>query len=402
MNGTAARRSRSSSATNKAAVREIAPEMWLSGANVLPGRAKAVRDPAGLARQSAYVSIDFAVVCAAGATVFWLRFGLANPLAGMALSLGNLSKEILSASYFSFLMLYAGLVVLACMSQHLYRMARERTAWEESANTLKAVGFATALLVLFIFTSGNKEISRLVVSGTAACIAVALVGWRYSKRLCAAKSGPRRRCLSCADCGSRKAGPLAGRLARSQPAVGLRSLRLSGLTRERRCAGARLHRRFAESGAGAVCRPVVCHASRGPRNGQRSVSRSAASAPRNECSAGLVRRFGLARAGGDYRRIPGYRTARRADPGSGACRQARYRRRGSCGAAGADSAPPRSSRPLDSLRFAGSRSLCGPACRKKRAEILLLQAAHDGRRSRCAKRKTTRHERAQRPVLQNG
>src|SRR5277367_1976909 len=182
MNGTAARRSRSSSATNKAAVREIAPEMWLSGANVLPGRAKAVRDPAGLARQSAYVSIDFAVVCAAGATVFWLRFGLANPLAGMALSLGNLSKEILSASYFSFLLLYAGLVVLACMSQDLYRTARERSAWEESANVARAVAFATALLALFILTSGNKEISRLVVADAGALNVVALAGWRYAKR----------------------------------------------------------------------------------------------------------------------------------------------------------------------------------------------------------------------------
>ncbi|HEY2544757.1 MAG TPA: sugar transferase [Candidatus Acidoferrum sp.] len=182
MNGTAARRTRSSSAANKAGVREFAPEMWLSGADVRPEHAKAVRDPASLARQSAYVAIDFAVVSAAGVAVFWLRFGLANPLARMNLSLGTLTNEIWSANYLSFLFLYAGLVVLACMSQDLYRTARERSAWEESGNVARAVGFATALLALFIFTSGNKDISRLVVAGAGALSALALAGWRYAKR----------------------------------------------------------------------------------------------------------------------------------------------------------------------------------------------------------------------------
>jgi exopolysaccharide biosynthesis polyprenyl glycosylphosphotransferase len=182
MNGTATRRSRQPSAVNRPQVHELAREMSLPATGVFPERAKAARHRAGLARQAAYVAIDFALVCAGGGAAYWLRFGFAAPHARSTMFPAGLSRQIWSAGYPAFLMLYAGLVVLACMSQDLYRTARERTAWEESANTLKAVGFATALLVLFIFTSGNKEISRLVVSGTAACIAVALVGWRYSKR----------------------------------------------------------------------------------------------------------------------------------------------------------------------------------------------------------------------------
>ena len=181
MNGTATRRSRVASAAS-AELREFAPEMWLPGARVLPSRVKAARNNAGLARQAVYVAIDLALLYAGAAGVFWLRFGLANPFSQPVVSLSSLPREIWSASYPSFLLLYGGLMVLACMSQDLYRTARERSAVEESANVLKAVGLATALLVLFIFTSGNKEISRLVVACSGVWNAAALVGWRYAKR----------------------------------------------------------------------------------------------------------------------------------------------------------------------------------------------------------------------------
>jgi exopolysaccharide biosynthesis polyprenyl glycosylphosphotransferase len=182
MNGTATRRSPARSAANPAPLRELAPEIWPSAAELLPGRANSAGASAGLARQAAYVAIDFGLVCASGAGVFWLRFDLANPFAKSIFSPESLSRQVWSAGYPGFLLLYAGLVVLACMSQDLYRTARERSAWEESANTVKAVGFATALLVLFIFTSGNKEVSRLVVACSGACNAGALAGWRYVKR----------------------------------------------------------------------------------------------------------------------------------------------------------------------------------------------------------------------------
>jgi exopolysaccharide biosynthesis polyprenyl glycosylphosphotransferase len=155
--------------------------MWLPDASVWPGHAKTGRNYASLARQSAYVAIDFVLVGAVGISVFWLRFGWADPFSAAA-PFPGLSREAWAANYPGFLLLYIGLVVLACMSQDLYRTARERRAWEESANVAKAVAFATALLALFIFTSGNKEISRLVVAGSGAANAMALAGWRYAKR----------------------------------------------------------------------------------------------------------------------------------------------------------------------------------------------------------------------------
>ena len=182
MNGTATRRSRALSSARAQHLRELPPEMWLPGAKVLPGRVKTARRRTGLARQAAYVAIDFALVCASGAGVFLVRFGFANPFAVTPLSAEGLALQAWSASYPGFLLLYAGLVVLACMSQDLYRTAREHSSWEESANVARAVGFATALLALFIFTSGNKEISRLVVACSGACNVIALAGWRYAKR----------------------------------------------------------------------------------------------------------------------------------------------------------------------------------------------------------------------------
>ena len=182
MSGTATRRSRAPLVTNAQLLRERTPEMWLPGAKGQPGRVKTARDHSGLARQAAYVAIDFALVCAGGACVFWLRFGLANPFSQTVDAPANLLEQVVSASYPGFLVLYAGLVVLACMSQDLYRTARERSAWEESASVVKAVGFATALLVLFIFTSGNKDVSRFVVVCSGAWNAGALAGWRYAKR----------------------------------------------------------------------------------------------------------------------------------------------------------------------------------------------------------------------------
>ncbi|MGB6668971.1 MAG: sugar transferase [Candidatus Acidiferrum sp.] len=182
MNGTATGRSRSPSAANAATLRQLAPELRLPDAEVLPGRARSARGRTGLARQAAYVAIDFALVCATGAGIFWLRFDLANPFAQSVFSPRSHTQQLWSGGYPGFLLLYAGLVVLACMSQDLYRTARERSAWEETANTVKAVGFATALLVLFIFTSGNKEISRLVVACSGVGNAGVLAGWRYAKR----------------------------------------------------------------------------------------------------------------------------------------------------------------------------------------------------------------------------
>lgn len=182
MNGTATRRSLERPASSSATSREAVPEFWLSAAGALPERGKSGLSYAKPTRQVAFAAMDFVLVCAGGVLVFWLRFGVANPFSRSISSFADLSELMRPAGYPAFLLLYASLVVLACMSMSLYAPARDRSAAEESVGVAKAVGLATTLLVLFIFTSGNKEISRFVVACAAAWNAAALAGWRGVKR----------------------------------------------------------------------------------------------------------------------------------------------------------------------------------------------------------------------------
>ena len=139
------------------------------------------RTQGGLARQSVYAIIDLALVCGNALMIFGIRFGFTNMLTAVVAPrqvIGHISVQ----AYPSFLILYCSLIFLGCVSQGLYRTPRELTALTESIRVAKAVGLATALLVLFIFSSGNKEISRLVVVLTGAANIVTLSGWRYAKR----------------------------------------------------------------------------------------------------------------------------------------------------------------------------------------------------------------------------
>ena len=120
----------------------------------------------GLPRQSLYMFIDFVMVLACSTVVFSFRFDHFFPF----------------APYSGFFLLYSALVVLFCISQDLYRTPREMPAIKESVLVAKAVVFATAVLVVFIFTSGNKDISRFVIVSSGAMNIVALSGWRYAKR----------------------------------------------------------------------------------------------------------------------------------------------------------------------------------------------------------------------------
>jgi exopolysaccharide biosynthesis polyprenyl glycosylphosphotransferase len=164
MNGTAARRSPSPSnwATSPAHA------AWPSASDEPIGRASSGRERIGVVRQIAYVTIDVTLVCLGGALVFSFNFGFRN--------------LILTFVYPAFLLLYAALIVLACKGQHLYRTPKEQSGMEESLTVVKAVGVATALLVLVIFISGNKEISRVFVSYAGALNILSLAGWRYAKR----------------------------------------------------------------------------------------------------------------------------------------------------------------------------------------------------------------------------
>jgi len=182
MNGTAARRSPAPPMGEWAPSGEFAPVTWLDTADSPFLQSRSGRRKIGFLRQASYVAIDVVLVCLGAAVVYGVRFGLPPNFRVAAAPLRQWFHHAYTHPYLAFLMLYVALIVMACMSQHLYRTSRELSALHESLTVAKAVGLATVLLVLFIFISGNKEISRLVVASAGAMNVCTLAGWRYSKR----------------------------------------------------------------------------------------------------------------------------------------------------------------------------------------------------------------------------
>jgi exopolysaccharide biosynthesis polyprenyl glycosylphosphotransferase len=162
---------------------EFAPDALLGGGHGLSVRARSERRRIGYFRQVSYVAIDVILVCLGAIVVYGVRFGFARHLGIELASARQLIHQTYTHTYPAFLLLYVALIVMACMSQHLYHTSREIRALEESFKVAKAVGFATVLLVLFVFVSGNKEISRMVVASAGVANFGSLAGWRYLKRL---------------------------------------------------------------------------------------------------------------------------------------------------------------------------------------------------------------------------
>jgi exopolysaccharide biosynthesis polyprenyl glycosylphosphotransferase len=178
MNGTAARRS----ASIARVVDSPPQELFIGGVlpvQVLPnGRGRGRSLVRGLSVQIAYAAMDATLVCLVGEVVVWLRFGIGFPFGAQRLLL----DQVVGQAYAGFFLLYAALVVLGCANQNLYRTPRDRSVLDESLMVARAVGLATALLVLFIFTTGDKDISRLVVVSAGALNVLTLSGWRFFKR----------------------------------------------------------------------------------------------------------------------------------------------------------------------------------------------------------------------------
>jgi exopolysaccharide biosynthesis polyprenyl glycosylphosphotransferase len=176
MNGTATRRP------------SAAPLLWAPPQELVSGLASAHpsagKSPSGrhfrggLHIQIAYAALDVMFVCLGGIAIFLLRFSLIH---GMRVS-AALFHSASAHAYLGFFLLYAALVVLSCISQNLYRTPRERSIFDETWMVVKAIAISTTLLALFIFTSGNKEISRLVVGCSGAFSVITLSGWRAAKR----------------------------------------------------------------------------------------------------------------------------------------------------------------------------------------------------------------------------
>jgi exopolysaccharide biosynthesis polyprenyl glycosylphosphotransferase len=181
MNGSAARRSAFDPPPQWEPPLELHARSWTEEHARSVFHARKWRTQGGLARQSVYAIIDMLLVCGSALLIYGMRFGFStnwDAVVAPRQVIGHISLQ----AYPSFLVLYCSLVFLGCVSQGLYRTPRELSALAESLRVAKAVGVATALLVLFIFTSGNREISRLVVVLAGAANIVTLSGWRYAKR----------------------------------------------------------------------------------------------------------------------------------------------------------------------------------------------------------------------------
>jgi exopolysaccharide biosynthesis polyprenyl glycosylphosphotransferase len=178
MNGTAARRSAAASMTGEAPLPDLVTEAALQPQSVSRGQGKGRSLVHGLPVQLVYATIDTFFVLMSGGIIFWMRFGVAHPLGTQHVFFEGLSGRV----YISFFLLYSALVVLSCASQRLYSTPRDRGFMTETVMVVKAVGLATILLVVFIFASGNKDISRLVITGAGAINVLTLSGWRAAKR----------------------------------------------------------------------------------------------------------------------------------------------------------------------------------------------------------------------------
>lgn len=132
--------------------------------------------------QICYALIDLFLVCMNGLIAFSLRFVPSAPKALFHEALWKTNQGFPTGRYGAFLLLYAVLILLFCQSQDLYRTVRTRTSKQEAFAILKAVFFATLLLSAFIYLSGIKILSRLVVGYAGALNALTLILWRLWKR----------------------------------------------------------------------------------------------------------------------------------------------------------------------------------------------------------------------------
>ena len=117
------------------------------------------------------LAVDLFLVCLNAFLVFFLRFW----------SSGHTLQGVSALHYLGFLALYMSLVGVFCQNQGLYLTRQTVGPLDESFSVLKGVFFATLFLATFIYLSGDKSISRLVVGFSGVLNALTLPAWRFWK-----------------------------------------------------------------------------------------------------------------------------------------------------------------------------------------------------------------------------
>ena len=132
--------------------------------------------------QVAYALIDIACIAVNCTFAFFLRFAPADLRRLFSSGHWTVTTQQPLSRYGAFCLLYVALILLFCQWQDLYWTPRRRSAREESLAVVKAVFFATLVLSAFIYLSGDKFVSRLVVAAGFLLNAITLAAWRYAKR----------------------------------------------------------------------------------------------------------------------------------------------------------------------------------------------------------------------------
>jgi exopolysaccharide biosynthesis polyprenyl glycosylphosphotransferase len=132
--------------------------------------------------QVSYALIDLLLICVNGLIAFLFRFSPNTSDAISRWSRFGSEQGFHIERYIAFLLLYALLILLFCQVQNLYRTVRSRTALQESFAITKAIVMATLLLTAFIYFSGVRVVSRLVVGYAGLLNVTTFVAWRLLKR----------------------------------------------------------------------------------------------------------------------------------------------------------------------------------------------------------------------------
>ena len=119
-------------------------------------------------RRAVVVLIDLLSIWAAGLIAIAVRFPL--------------RAQWLEGAHTAFLLLYSGLVLLCCNTKGLYSGVPFPSFRDEMVAVTQAMAMASILLTMFIYASGLKVISRLVVTLTMVLGLVAISGFRYWRR----------------------------------------------------------------------------------------------------------------------------------------------------------------------------------------------------------------------------
>jgi exopolysaccharide biosynthesis polyprenyl glycosylphosphotransferase len=132
--------------------------------------------------QVAYAILDACCVVTSGALAFLVRSSPANLRRLIASRSWAFAAHQGLTHYAAFVLLYVALVLLFCQWQDLYWTPRTRSAFEESRAVIKAVSFATMILIAFLFLSGDNVVSPIIVVTSFLLNGIGLTVWRCWKR----------------------------------------------------------------------------------------------------------------------------------------------------------------------------------------------------------------------------